>query len=120
MSRRSEKNHPICFHIRLDRRNYPSRIRQCWNAYCRSYHWRLLGRNHECVLRVLQLIHTKDVLLTSFKDMTIPIYNSEIAPPAKRGMIAGLHAQMVGVGFAVANVSSFSIKPALSATDRRV
>jgi MFS family permease len=31
-------------------------------------------------------------------DMTIPIYNSEIAPPAKRGMIAGLHAQFVGIG----------------------
>lgn len=38
--------------------------------------------------------------------MTIPIYNSEIAPPAKRGMIAGLHAQFVGIGFAVSNVSS--------------
>jgi hypothetical protein len=39
--------------------------------------------------------------------MTIPIYNSEIAPPAKRGMIAGLHAEFVGLGFAVANVSPF-------------
>lgn len=37
--------------------------------------------------------------------MTIPIYNSEIAPPAKRGMIAGLHAQFVGFGFAAANAS---------------
>lgn len=39
-------------------------------------------------------------------DMTIPIYNSEIAPPSKRGMISGLHAQFVGFGFAAANVGS--------------
>ena len=39
-------------------------------------------------------------------DMTIPIYNSEIAPPGKRGMISGLHAQFVGFGFAAANVSA--------------
>lgn len=39
-------------------------------------------------------------------NMTIPIYNSEIAPPKKRGMIAGLHAQFVGFGFAAANVST--------------
>jgi MFS family permease len=38
-------------------------------------------------------------------NMTIPIYNSEISPPEKRGMIAGLHAQFVGFGFAAANVS---------------
>jgi hypothetical protein len=37
-------------------------------------------------------------------DMTIPIYNSEIAPSHKRGLIAGLHAQFVGIGFALANV----------------
>ncbi len=36
--------------------------------------------------------------------MTIPIYNSEIAPSHKRGLIAGLHAQFVGFGFAIANV----------------
>lgn len=40
-------------------------------------------------------------------NMTIPIYNSEIAPPAKRGMIAGLHAQFVGIGFALANWVGF-------------
>ncbi|KAF2492747.1 general substrate transporter [Lophium mytilinum] len=40
-------------------------------------------------------------------NMTIPIYNSEIAPPHKRGMIAGLHAQFVGIGFAVANWVGF-------------
>jgi hypothetical protein len=50
------------------------------------------------------LIHT---------DMTIPIYNSEIAPPAKRGMIAGLHAQFVGIGFAV-SVSQVYTFPELS------
>lgn len=43
--------------------------------------------------------------------MTIPIYNSEIAPPAKRGMIAGLHAQFVGIGFAVSNVSAWPSVP---------
>jgi hypothetical protein len=30
--------------------------------------------------------------------MTIPIYNSEIAPPGRRGLVAGLHAQFVGFG----------------------
>ncbi|KAH7122002.1 general substrate transporter, partial [Dactylonectria estremocensis] len=40
-------------------------------------------------------------------NMTIPIYNSEIAPPEKRGMIAGLHAQFVGFGFAAANWVGF-------------
>lgn len=40
-------------------------------------------------------------------DLTIPIYNSEIAPPSKRGMVTGLHAQFVGFGFAAANVRSF-------------
>ncbi|KAL1954426.1 hypothetical protein VTO42DRAFT_1196 [Malbranchea cinnamomea] len=40
-------------------------------------------------------------------NMTIPIYNSEIAPPGKRGMIAGLHAQFVGFGFATANWVGF-------------
>ncbi|KAG6909494.1 hypothetical protein DXG01_017216 [Tephrocybe rancida] len=35
--------------------------------------------------------------------MTIPIYNSEIAPPSKRGLVSGLHGQFVGVGFAIAN-----------------
>lgn len=40
-------------------------------------------------------------------NITIPIYNSEIAPPAKRGMIAGLHAQFVGFGFATANWVGF-------------
>ncbi|QKX63227.1 uncharacterized protein TRUGW13939_10396 [Talaromyces rugulosus] len=39
--------------------------------------------------------------------MTIPIYNSEIAPSHKRGLIAGLHAQFVGVGFAAANWVGF-------------
>ncbi|CAG9947754.1 unnamed protein product [Clonostachys rosea f. rosea IK726] len=40
-------------------------------------------------------------------NMTIPIYNSEISPPEKRGMIAGLHAQFVGFGFAAANWVGF-------------
>lgn len=39
--------------------------------------------------------------------MTIPIYNSEIAPPHRRGMISGLHAQFVGIGFACANWVGF-------------
>ncbi|KAL1859674.1 hypothetical protein VTK73DRAFT_7511 [Phialemonium thermophilum] len=41
-------------------------------------------------------------------NITIPIYNSEIAPPAKRGLIAGLHAQFVGFGFATANWVGFA------------
>ncbi|KAL2795160.1 general substrate transporter [Aspergillus keveii] len=40
-------------------------------------------------------------------NMTIPIYNSEIAPSHKRGLIAGLHAQFVGIGFALANWVGF-------------
>ncbi|KAL2815273.1 general substrate transporter [Aspergillus cavernicola] len=40
-------------------------------------------------------------------NMTIPIYNSEIAPSHKRGLIAGLHAQFVGFGFALANWIGF-------------
>ncbi|KAL4938453.1 hypothetical protein BDV06DRAFT_231868 [Aspergillus oleicola] len=40
-------------------------------------------------------------------NMTIPIYNSEIAPSHKRGLIAGLHAQFVGFGFAMANWVGF-------------
>ncbi|KAL2840529.1 general substrate transporter [Aspergillus pseudoustus] len=40
-------------------------------------------------------------------NMTIPIYNSEIAPSHKRGLIAGLHAQFVGFGFALANWVGF-------------
>ncbi|KAF9028039.1 general substrate transporter [Hymenopellis radicata] len=36
-------------------------------------------------------------------NMTIPIYNSEIAPPRWRGLVSGLHAQFVGFGFAAAN-----------------
>ncbi|KFY93020.1 hypothetical protein V500_03954 [Pseudogymnoascus sp. VKM F-4518 (FW-2643)] len=40
-------------------------------------------------------------------NVTIPIYNSEIAPPSKRGMITGLHAQFVGIGFALANWIGF-------------
>ncbi|KAL3417293.1 hypothetical protein PVAG01_11293 [Phlyctema vagabunda] len=41
------------------------------------------------------------------KDMTIPIYNAELAPPLKRGMISGLHGQFVGFGFATANWIGF-------------
>ncbi|KAK6373711.1 uncharacterized protein PV06_10334 [Exophiala oligosperma] len=41
-------------------------------------------------------------------NMTIPIYNSEIAPPSKRGMISGLHGQFVGFGFAAANWIGFA------------
>ncbi|RDW63718.1 hypothetical protein BP6252_11263 [Coleophoma cylindrospora] len=40
-------------------------------------------------------------------NMTVPIYHCEVAPPAKRGMIAGLHGQFVGVGFAIANWVGF-------------
>lgn len=46
-------------------------------------------------------------------NISVPIFNSEIAPPAKRGMIAGLHAQFVGFGFAAANVRKISEDAAL-------
>jgi len=35
--------------------------------------------------------------------MTVPLYNTEIAPPKIRGFIVGLAQQMIGVGFIVAN-----------------
>ncbi|KAL4925267.1 uncharacterized protein BDV17DRAFT_300427 [Aspergillus undulatus] len=40
-------------------------------------------------------------------NMTIQIYNSEIAPSHKRGLIAGLHAQFVRFGFTTANWVAF-------------
>ncbi|KAI0310356.1 general substrate transporter [Amylostereum chailletii] len=40
-------------------------------------------------------------------NMTIPIYNSEISPPNRRGLVSGLHAQFVGFGFAAANWIGF-------------
>jgi sugar porter (SP) family MFS transporter len=35
--------------------------------------------------------------------MTVPLYNTEIAPPKIRGFIVGLTQQMLGIGFIVAN-----------------
>ncbi|TDL20783.1 sugar transporter [Rickenella mellea] len=35
--------------------------------------------------------------------MTVPLYNTEIAPPKIRGFIVGLSQQMIGVGFITAN-----------------
>ncbi|KAI0750132.1 general substrate transporter [Daedaleopsis nitida] len=35
--------------------------------------------------------------------MTVPLYNTEIAPPKHRGFIVGLAQQMIGIGFIVAN-----------------
>ncbi|OSX58727.1 hypothetical protein POSPLADRAFT_1172955 [Postia placenta MAD-698-R-SB12] len=35
--------------------------------------------------------------------MTVPLYNTEIAPPRIRGFIVGLSQQMIGIGFVVAN-----------------
>ncbi|KAF8962725.1 general substrate transporter [Flammula alnicola] len=35
--------------------------------------------------------------------MTVPLYNTEIAPPAIRGFLVGLNQQMIGIGFIVAN-----------------
>ncbi|OBZ72476.1 High-affinity glucose transporter [Grifola frondosa] len=35
--------------------------------------------------------------------MTVPLYNTEIAPPRIRGFIVGLAQQMIGIGFIVAN-----------------
>ncbi|OCH84054.1 general substrate transporter, partial [Obba rivulosa] len=35
--------------------------------------------------------------------MTVPLYNTEIAPPKIRGFIVGLTQQMIGIGFIVAN-----------------
>jgi sugar porter (SP) family MFS transporter len=35
--------------------------------------------------------------------MTVPLYNTEIAPPKIRGFLVGLNQQMIGVGFIVAN-----------------
>lgn len=35
--------------------------------------------------------------------MTVPLYNTEIAPPQIRGFMVGLAQQMIGIGFVVAN-----------------
>ncbi|KAN0093053.1 General substrate transporter [Tylopilus felleus] len=35
--------------------------------------------------------------------MTVPLYNTEIAPPKIRGFMVGLNQQMIGIGFIVAN-----------------
>ncbi|KAG5340901.1 hypothetical protein C0989_012653 [Termitomyces sp. Mn162] len=35
--------------------------------------------------------------------MTVPLYNTEIAPPENRGLLVGLTQQMLGIGFIVAN-----------------
>ncbi|KAF5382196.1 hypothetical protein D9615_004252 [Tricholomella constricta] len=35
--------------------------------------------------------------------MTVPLYNTEIAPPKTRGFLVGLTQQMIGIGFIVAN-----------------
>ncbi|KAI1796985.1 general substrate transporter [Ganoderma leucocontextum] len=35
--------------------------------------------------------------------MTVPLYNTEIAPPKHRGFIVGITQQMLGIGFIVAN-----------------
>ncbi|KAF8896597.1 sugar transporter, partial [Infundibulicybe gibba] len=35
--------------------------------------------------------------------MTVPLYNTEIAPPQIRGFLVGLTQQMIGIGFIVAN-----------------
>ncbi|KJA22939.1 hypothetical protein HYPSUDRAFT_40448 [Hypholoma sublateritium FD-334 SS-4] len=35
--------------------------------------------------------------------MTVPLYNTEIAPPKIRGFLVGLNQQMLGIGFIVAN-----------------
>ncbi|KAF8072066.1 general substrate transporter [Lyophyllum atratum] len=35
--------------------------------------------------------------------MTVPLYNTEIAPPKARGFLVGLTQQMIGIGFIVAN-----------------
>ncbi|KAH9945007.1 general substrate transporter [Epithele typhae] len=35
--------------------------------------------------------------------MTVPLYNTEIAPPKHRGFMVGLAQQMIGIGFIVAN-----------------
>lgn len=39
---------------------------------------------------------------------TVPIYNSEIAPPASRGLIGGLSGYMIGVGTFLANWVGFA------------
>jgi hypothetical protein len=102
-SSRPQKNYPVCLDICIVSRDHSNNFSQCEHAYCRSHYWRFCRWHYEYVPICSWcfgplLIHI---------DMTIPIYNSEIAPPAKRGMIAGLHAQFVGVGFAIANWVGF-------------
>ncbi|KAK9366879.1 general substrate transporter [Lipomyces kononenkoae] len=48
-------------------------------------------------------------------NMVIPVYNSEIAPPGKRGLITGLHGQFVSIGFGTANWIGFACSYATGA-----
>ncbi|KAK9235256.1 general substrate transporter [Lipomyces kononenkoae] len=48
-------------------------------------------------------------------NMVIPVYNSEIAPPGKRGFITGLHGQFVSIGFGTANWIGFACSYATGA-----
>ncbi|KAJ8096521.1 general substrate transporter [Lipomyces tetrasporus] len=41
-------------------------------------------------------------------NMVIPVYNAEISPPRKRGLITGLHGQFVSIGFGTANWIGFA------------
>ncbi len=40
---------------------------------------------------------------TRILSMTVPLYNTEIAPPRIRGFLVGLFQQLLGIGFIVAN-----------------
>ena len=42
--------------------------------------------------------------------MTVPLYNTEIAPPKIRGFVVGLSQQMIGIGFIVANWVGYGLQ----------
>ncbi|KAA1467691.1 general substrate transporter [Dentipellis sp. KUC8613] len=58
------------------------------------------GANNIATLLIGRIIGGFSIGLLS---MTVPLYNTEIAPPAIRGFLVGLAQQMIGIGFIVAN-----------------
>ncbi|KAG6917522.1 hypothetical protein DXG01_002269 [Tephrocybe rancida] len=58
------------------------------------------GANNVATLLVGRIIGGLAIGILS---MTVPLYNTEIAPPKNRGFLVGLTQQMLGIGFIVAN-----------------
>ncbi|KAF7424377.1 hypothetical protein PC9H_009684 [Pleurotus ostreatus] len=58
------------------------------------------GANNVATLLVGRIIAGLAIGILS---MTVPLYNTEVAPPKIRGFLVGMTQQMIGIGFIVAN-----------------